>query len=356
MLNSQKTDNVTGGQLPYTGTEATAQIRKYYDLVGQLQSIDARLLAYSKPMNDLTEEEIAKLVVCLPKDNREDERARIVALQDMAAREEFRPPIPLTMLQAGAELRQRLERTGTKSVRAVAEAVGVSETLFSKFLAKDPAKRRPLSLKASSLTKLSHSVLNISCHETITNEKSRVLLPQPFSGVIERLTWMDESRNKELVSMVAKKLSALRSKRKPEEWFFVNRFRERLWMLEDDPRPAWGPFLNRGVTKRAMSLAYSLRGNTGQRILSKDNTDIETSITLLCAMETGQALDFFSAEQFALHVPVFTQGQEQEKLVQSRPLLILTDLWFSSTDGERDVVLADLTHRLMEEDTWTPNI
>lgn len=202
------------------------------------------------------------------------------------------PAIVLAQYQAGKYLAMRLKEIGISQVE-VAEKTGICKTMISKYV----KGQRPFSPNGEHLTPLCYSILGESCHKVMFGIKGQIYLPNPYSAAAQALHKLSKGERERLYHLANTQLT--------------------LYHNQNPAVIQYAP--HRGISDviggRIRELIYD-KGATGFELLGKDTPyqiraflrqfyfeaakkeHPRLGLLMYLALETGQALDYFIAEDF----------------------------------------------------------
>ena len=191
---------------PILSDEQLDKMPGYIRLARQLRTVDEQLLVCQEFLAGVKDEEMLQCLTRLPQSEREQELKFLQYLRDLAEKNEFFPLGPTATYWASRRFANFARNETPYKTRDIAKAVGVHESILSKYKILDTSLRRPLSMSADKVTRLCHRVMKCSVNALYLDEPGQVLLPQPLSGIVDSLIRLPKNRRDEVASDVTQKL------------------------------------------------------------------------------------------------------------------------------------------------------
>lgn len=221
------------------------------------------------------------------------------------------PDLLLCRWVAAKYVAEAIKEKGSSYVDA-ALICQVDKTRFTRFKRGD----RPIDLEAEAFVPLCRNVLHESCNKVMFGEPGKVLLPGVYSEILKEFTTLAEEDQKSIVeaSDEARKRFELMNPtvagtglhRHPDDLI-----RERLWQLAYASGRNVENFFGEKQARR-------IRNNIKSYFENNPLYRPKMSFTVFLAFETGYALDYFIAEDFASYVPCFYKDGDTEVEITNR--------------------------------------
>ena len=254
------------------------------------------------------------------------EEARTLGLQ-----QDHMPEVLLAQYQAGKYVAKRLDEIGI-SLRDAAEKTGIGKTMFSKYLRS--LRPRPFSPNGERLVPLCYSILGKSCHEVMLGSEGTIRLPLPYSEAAKALLRLPSDEREKLTDLANLQLTLYH--------------RQFPSMIQNAPRRG----ISTVIAERIHELLYD-KGLTSYELLGKDTPGqvrlflrqfyIEDAKKehprlgpmMYLALEAGQALDYFMAEDFTSYTDCYyAQGCDWIK-IEDRDVLRFIGICAAVTPEQR---------------------
>lgn len=243
------------------------------------------------------------------------------------------PEILFAQYQAGKYVAMRLTEIGISQVDA-AEKSGICKTMLSKYL----RGQRPFSPNGEVLTPLCYGILGESCHIVMFGSHGTIHLPLPYGEAAKALLRLP-SEDREKLFLEANTQLALYHREYPSN-------------IQGAPRRG----ISVVVGERIRELLYD-KGVTGYELLGKD-TPIQFRSFLrqfyvegakkehprlgqmmYLALETGQALDYFIAEDFTRFTDCYYAEDNTWIKIEARDVLQFIGICAAVTPEQRNKLL-----------------
>lgn len=224
------------------------------------------------------------------------------------------PEMILAQFQAGRHVAQVLDGWG-EGVRA-ADLSGIDKTMLSKYI----KGKRPFSPSASALAPFAYNVMYESCHKLMFGAEGKILLPTVYAEMARAMAKLP-ANEKEALQRKASFQMALYEKQNPQEVKNAPHrdisaiIGERIFELIYDKG-------TQGYQLFGQETPYGVRNYIRQFILEDFKRESpRLSLLMYLSFETGLALDYFVAENFAKMVPCYYQDGDKTLELKDRTAL-----------------------------------
>lgn len=239
------------------------------------------------------------------------------------------PEIVLAQYQAGKYLAKRLEEIGVSQVD-VAERTGICKTMLSKYM----KGQRPFSPNGELLTPLCYSILGESCHKVMFGIKGQIYLPNPYSAAAWALHQLSDEKRETLCRLADTQLKLYHKQNPSEIQYAPHRgisdvIGERIRELIYDKGVVGFELLGKDTP-------YQIRAFLRQFYLEAEKKEYpRLGILMYLALETGQALDYFIAEDFTRYTDCYYSDGDSWIQIEDMTILRFIGICASVTQEQR---------------------
>ncbi len=239
------------------------------------------------------------------------------------------PAIVLAQYQAGKYLAMRLKEIGISQVE-VADRTGIGKTVLSKYI----QGKRPLSPNGELLTPLCYSVLGESCHKVMFGIKGQIHLPNPYSAAAWALHQLSDEKRETLCRLADTQLKLYHKQNPSEIQYAPHRgisdvIGERIRELIYDKGVVGFELLGKDTP-------YQIRAFLRQFYLEAEKKEYpRLGILMYLALETGQALDYFIAEDFTRYTDCYYSDGDSWIQIEDMTILRFIGICASVTQEQR---------------------